>query len=272
VYKRLPFFLNGDEAGQFETLHRRYVKALGERAGVRVVSTATAHLPDASRRRVVVYVVQELVPEDAICHMATYRMSPADVGRLVMAILTETAKVFDLNRLHQGDMEVGFDSEMANWTLVGYDAAKGGLPDRFKLAYLDTNTPLMRRRGHEQLDPEPFLRAAPAPLLPFIRRAVLPEVMSRFYDFRRVTIHLISRFYDEGRVELVPSIVDAANWFFLAERREHHFRPITVDEVKRFHRWDALIWRTYLFLRRIDRRLCLIRRQPYPYILPVRRR
>lgn len=272
VYKRLPFFLSADEAGQFELLHRRYVKTLGERAGLKVAGTTTVHLSDASRRRVVVYIVQELVPEDSVCHMATYRMSPADVGRLVMAVLAETAKVFDLNRTHQGDLEVGFDGEMGNWAIQGYDAERGSLPERFRLAYLDTNTPMMRRRGHEQLDTEPFLRAAPGPLLPIIRRTVLPEILGRYYDFRRVAIHLVSRFYDEGRAELVPGIVDTINWYFLAERREHHFQPITVEAVKRFHRWDAFIWRTYLFLRRVDRRICFVRGRPYPYVLPARKR
>lgn len=272
VYKRLPFFLNGDEAGQFEALHRRYVRTLGERAGLRVAATSTVHLPDATRGRTVVYIVQELVPEDSICHMATYRMSPADVGRLVMGVMAETAKVFDLNRTHQGDLELGFDGELANWAILGYDSERGGLPERFKLIYIDTNTPMIRRRGQEQLDTEPFLRGAPSPLLPVIRRTVLPEILSRFYDFRRVGIHLVSRFYDEGRAELVPGIIDTINWFFLAERREHHFRPLTVEEVRRFHRWDTLIWRTYLFLCRVDRRMCFLRRRPYPYILPARRR
>ncbi len=272
VYKRLPFFFDGDEAGQFEMLHRRYVRTLGERAGLEVAATSTVHLSEASRRRVVVYIVQELVPEDAICHMATYRMSPADVGRLVMAILNETAKVFDLNRSHQGDLELGFDGELANWAIVGYDPDRGSLAERFRLTYLDTNTPMIRRRGQEQLDTEPFLRATPGVLLPVIRRTVLPEILARFYDFRRVAIHLVSRFYDEGRPELVPGMIDTINWYFLAERREHHFRHLTVEEVQRYHRWDAFIWRTYLFLRRVDRRFCRLRGRPYPYVLPARKR
>jgi hypothetical protein len=272
VYKRLPFFMTGDEAGSFEILHRRYVKTLGERAGLKIAATTTVHVPDASRRRVVVYIVQERLPEDTICHMATYRMSPADVGRLVMAVLGETAKVFDLNRTHQGDMEVGFDGELANWAIVGYDPDRNGLPDRFRLAYLDTNTPLMRRRGQEQLDTEVFLRGAPSFLLPVIRRTVLPEILGRFYDFRRVAIHLVSRYFDQGREELVPGIIDTINWYFLAERREHHFRPVTMEEVMRYRRWDTLIWRTYLWLSRIDRRLCFLRGRPYPYVLPARKR
>lgn len=272
AYKRLPYFISGEEASRFEALHGRYVKALTERTGVNVAATSTAHVPDASGRRIVVYVVQELVHEDCVCHMATYRMSPSDTGRLVMAVLNETAKVYDLNRAHAGEFELGFDSEMANWALIGYDPDRGSLPERPRLVYLDTNTPMIRERGQEQLDPEPFLRGAPGPLLPLIRRTVLPELFSRFYDFRRVAIHLVSRFFDEGREQLVPGMIDATNWYFLAERREYHFRPVTLEEVKRFHRWDRFIWRTYLFLRRVDRRLCQVRRRPYPYVLPVRRR
>ena len=272
VYKRLPVFLGTEDAGRYETLHRRYVKTLGERAGVRVASSTTVQLPDASGRYVVVYIVQDLLPEDTICHTATYRLSPSDVNRLVMAILGETAKVFDLNRVHQGELELGIDSETSNWALLGFDPDKCELPDRLKLVYLHTNIPFMRRHGVEQFDPEPFLRSAPSVLLPIIRRTFLPELLARFYDFRRVAIDLVAKIHQEGRSELVPGIIDAVNWYFLAERREHHFAPVTLEEVMRFHRWDAFIWRTYLFLRRVDRRIYLLRQRPYPYILPGRRR
>ena len=67
-------------------------------------------------------------------------------------------------------------------------------------------------------------------------------------------------------------MIDAVNWFFLAERRENHFQPVTVEEVRRFHRWDRFIWRAYTMLCRIDRRVRYAQRKPYPYILPTRRR
>lgn len=272
VYKRLPVFLGAEEAGRYEALHGRYVKTLGGRAGLRVASSTTVQLPDASRRYVVVYVVQDQLPEDTVCDMATYRLSGPDVCRLVMAILGETAKVFDLNRVHQGDLEVGINSKISNWALLDFDPDEGALPERPKLVYLHTNTPLMRRHGVEQLNLDPFLRSAPGLLLPVIRRTILPDLVGRFYDFRRVAIDLVAKIYQEGRSELVPGIIDAVNWYFLAERREHHFRPVTLEEVKRFRRRDSLLWRTYLFLRRLDRRACLLRRRPYPYILPSRRR
>jgi hypothetical protein len=70
----------------------------------------------------------------------------------------------------------------------------------------------------------------------------------------------------------VPGIIDTVNWFFLAERRENHFQPMRMEEVKRFHRWDRFVWRAYLFLCRADRRMRYLQRKPYPYILPARRR
>lgn len=268
VLKRLPVFRSEEEADRFEALHRRYVKTLGERAGVRVTPTTTLQVPDASRRFSVVYIVQEPLPEDAICHMALYKLPKPDVSRMLMGILHETVKVFDLNRVHQGDVEVGFDAELANWAMLGFDPDSGSLPERPKFAYIETCTPLMRRHGQEQLDPEPFLRAAPTVLHPLIRRMVLPDLLSRYYDVRRVAIDLVARIHKVGRPDLVPYAIDTVNWFFLAERREHHFLPITIEEIRRYYRWDALIWRMYLWMRRVDQRLCLIRRVPYPYILP----
>jgi hypothetical protein len=96
--------------------------------------------------------------------------------------------------------------------------------------------------------------------------------MSRYYDFRRMAIGLVGRFYDEGRHELVPGMIDAVNWFFLAERRESHFQPVTVEDVKRFHRWDRFIWRAFTLVCRVDRRIKYAQRKRYPYILPARRR
>jgi hypothetical protein len=270
AYKRLPMFQSEDEAERYVALHRRYVRALGERAGVRVASCAIAQVESPQNKHIVVYIVQEQVPDDAVCCQAIYRLSAADVGRLVLIALQETAKVFDFNQAHQGDLELGFDAEISNWAIIGFDPDRCTLSDRARLAYLDTSTPMMRRRGQEQLDPELFLRSAPSLLVPLIRRTLLQDVMGRYYDFRRVALDLVASFQKEGRGELIPSLVDTVNWFFLAERQEMHFAPITMDEIRRYHRWDALIWRLYLVLRRLDRAMCRMRGIHYPYILPHR--
>jgi hypothetical protein len=208
------------------------------------------------------------LPEDTIGHQAIYRMTPPDVGRLLLATLQETAKVFDFNHAHQGELEIGFDAQISNWAIIGFDPERCILPERPKLTYLDTSTPLMKRRGEEQLDPELFLRSAPSFLLPLVRRAFLPDVMSRYYDFRRLDI--VANFQKEGRRDLIPSMIDTVNWFFLAERQERHFKPITYEEIRRYYRWDALIWRVYLALRKLDRTICRLRGVEYPYMLPAR--
>lgn len=270
AYKRLPLFHRAGEAERYQTLQRRYVRTLGERAGVRVIPCTTAHIVDAVHGLTVVYIVHEQIPEDTIGNMAIYRMSVGDVNRLAMAILQETAKVFDFNRSHQGDLELGFNAQIAYWAIVGFDPERGSLPERFRLLYMDTSTPLMRRHGQEQLDPNLFLRNAPALLVPIVRRIFLPEMMTRYYDFRRVAIDLVANLQKEGRPDLLSSLVDTVNWFFLAERAETHFKPITVEELRAYYRWDATIWRVYYRLRKLERTWCRLRRRYYPYILPTR--
>ncbi len=272
AYKRLALFHTTNEAAHYEALHRRYVRALGERAGVRVIPCTTTHVVDAARGRVVVYIVHEQISEDTIGNMAIYRMPAADVNRLVLTVLQEVAKVFAFNQNRQGDLELGFNAQIAHWAIVGFDPERGSLPERFRLLYMDTSTPLMRRRGQEQLNPDLFLRSAPSLLVPIVRRIFLPEVMTRYYNPRRVALDLIANFLKEGRPDLISGLVDTVNWFFLAELEDMHFKPITVEELQSYYRWDALIWRIYLGLRKLERTFSQLRRRYYPHILPVRGR
>ncbi len=248
------------------------MRALGERAGVRVIPCTTTQIVDAGRGRVVVYIVHDQIPEDTIGNMTIYRMSASDVNRLVLAVLQETGKVFAFNQGHEGDLELGINAQIAHWAIVGFDPERGGLPERFRLLYMDTSTPLIRRRGQEQLDPDLFLRSAPAWLVPIVRRIFLPEVMTRYYSFRRVALDLVASFLKEGRSDLVSGLVDTVNWFFLAELEDMHFKPMTVEELRAYHRWNTTIWRIYLELRKLERTLCRVRGHDYPYILAGRTR
>ena len=75
------------------------------------------------------------------------------------------------------------------------------------LLYLDTSTPILRLNGVEQLNAELFLRSAPPYLAWILRLLFLQEVVTRYYDARKVTIDLIANFYKEQRPELVPELV-----------------------------------------------------------------
>ena len=119
------------------------------------------------------------------------------------------------------------------------------------------------------MDPELFLRSAPRTLAWILRSFFLQDVLDRYYDFRRVVIDLVANFYKEQRPDLVPDLLEAANEFFEEEMGELAIKPIEEKEVRDYYREDALIWRLYLNMRRLDCFLYTkVLRQEYPYILP----
>jgi hypothetical protein len=268
AYKRMPLFQTEQEAESYEALHREYVQVLQDRIGLRVAPSNTVRLVDERKDRVVVYIAQKKLPSEAIGHRAIHRVPPGDVRRLVLAVLRETARVFAFNRQHKGKLEVGVDGQISNWAVANLNPQAPGLDDEIELVYLDTSTPLVCQDGVEQLDPELFLRSAPSFLVWLLRLFFLEDVMTRYYDFRRVTVDLVANFYKEQRPDLVPELVDTVNGFFSAETREGRFEPITVDEVRAYYREDAWIWRLYLAFRKVDRSLHRLLGKDYPYVLP----
>ena len=220
AFKRMPMFRDEAEAQAYEALYHAYVRALTERIGLRVAVGDTVRVVDPVAGRVVLYIVQERLSSDAIGHRAIHRLPPSEIMRLARAVLLQCRLVFDFNREHRGVLELGLDGQLSNWAITACDPVAGALPPTVELVYLDTSTPLMRRDGREQLDPELLLRSAPSFTLWLLRRAFLPEVMTRYYDFRRVAMDLVANFYKEGRPELVPELVETVNRFFVDELRE----------------------------------------------------
>jgi hypothetical protein len=138
-----------------------------------------------------------------------------------------------------------------------------------RLWYLDTSTPLFRVEGVEQLDPELLLRSAPAFLAWILRWLFVQEVVDRYYDFHLVAVDLVANFYKEQRPELIPMVVETVNEFFAGEAGALGVKPIAEAEVRSYYREDALIWRLYLGMRKVDRFLRRrVLRGEYPYILP----
>ncbi len=166
---------------------------------------------------------------------------------------------------------MGFDGQISNWAVLGLDPAAPVLAgDEIELVYFDTSTPLLRREGEEQLDPELFLRSAPIFLAWLLKLLFLEDVMTRYYDFRQVAADLVANFYKEQRPELVPGLVHTVNTFFGTEFEDDTVEPITTDEVRSYYREDAWIWRSYLAARKLDRALHRLLGRDYVYILPGR--
>ncbi len=262
AYKRLPMFESEQEVESYEALYAEYVDVLRHRIGIQVVPSETVRVRNAIGRTIL-YIVQPRLSTGAIAHHVIHHLAPDDVRKLVLAVLNETQKVYDFNG---SELAIGFDGQISNWAVVGFDPAAPELGEPVELVYFDTSSPLTRKRGEEQLNPELFLRSAPSFLTWIIRLLFLEEVMTRYYDFRRVAVDLIANFHKEQRPDLIPGLVDTVNEFL--QVRESGFRPITVQEVKDYYREDALIWRVYLAFKKVDRMLQGFLGREYPYILP----
>jgi hypothetical protein len=127
---------------------------------------------------------------------------------------------------------------------------------------------LVRKGGQEQLDAELFLRSAPFFLVWLLRLLYLNEVLTRYYDLRRVALDLVANFYKEQRADLIPALIDLVNESFAAETQGGTFKPLTTQEVAAYYKQDAQLWSVYLAARRVDRFLHRLFGKEYPYILP----
>ncbi len=263
--KRMPMFRNEEEVGAYLALHEEYVTTLRD-IGIHVPETrlVTVKRP---RGGYAIYILQQRIPGGNIGNHLIRTLPREAAFTLVRRVLEETRKVYRFNAAHRGELELGFDAQISNWAVLNMPENATTLPDEIQLAYFDTSTPLLQRNGREQLNPDLFLRSAPSFMVWIIKLLFLEDVMTRYYDFRKVVLDLIANFYKEKRAEWIPALVDAVNEW-VKDWPEWHGSPYTVKEVRDYYREDAFIWRLYLAARKIDRRLHEWLRREYPYILP----
>ncbi len=268
AYKRLSMFRTEVEIDRYEALHREYLTTLQDRIGLSLVPSDTARIVDPDRGKIILYIAQKKLPSETIGNKAIHSIPPGEIDKLARAVLREFTKIFEFNRKNEQELAVGFDGQISNWAVAGFDSTTRRLPEPLDLFYLDTSTPLIRRNGKEQLNPDLFLRSAPSFLTWIIRLLFLKDVMTRYYDFRRVAVDLIANFYKEQLPDRIPALIEAVNACLAAVWAERAFSPITQKEVKVYYREDAWIWRTYLSFRKLDRSFHRLLGKEYPYILP----
>jgi len=270
AFKRMPIFRTTEEMDRYEYLYREYNRLLNDDIGIHIPESETVRIvPD--RGNMVVYIAQEKLPPQSICDRIITVIDDDSIIGLVTLILREMKKVWVFNT-SGGEQTVGFDGQISNWAIKGYEGPEPPrIDETTELYYIDTSTPLMSHNGVESLNPDLFLRSAPSFLVWLIKSFFLENVMTRYYDFRLVVVDLIANFYKEQRPDIIPSLIAAANSFFKREAAELQVTPITEKEVQSYYREDALIWSLYLTLRRVDRFIhTRILRKPYTYILPGR--
>jgi hypothetical protein len=255
AFKRLPLFADHSAATAYMQKYHEYSRWLTA-AGLSLPTHQTAVIA-VPGRPVSLYIAQEKLPADGFGHQLIHASTADELTLLIETVVAEILKIRSFNDSHRPALELAIDGQLSNW--VRPDGQRHAA-----LYYIDTSTPFFRINGVEQLDPELFLKSAPFFLRWILRLFFLQDVINRYYDQRQVFIDLAANLYKEQRPDLVPLVIDVIN-----RHQTSGQAPLTVDEVQKYYRGDRLIWRLFLFFRRIDRWLTtqLLRRR-YEFILP----
>ncbi|MBW1846057.1 MAG: hypothetical protein JRG81_09640 [Deltaproteobacteria bacterium] len=254
--KRMPLFIDRSSAEKYEKQYHEYCGLLGK-AGITLPEHETVIIDDVPDRPVTLYIVQEKLPENRLGHRLINQLGPEDFEKMIEKIVSDIAKIWAFNRTALPALELAIDGQLSNWVWV--DEKKG-----LTMYYIDTSTPLYRKEGNEQLDPELLLQSAPSFLRWLIRWLFLDDVMNRYYDQRLVYIDLAANLFKEQRPDLIPATMDIINRHINDSKG-----PLTFKEVEKYYKEDKLIWTLFLAFRRIDRWLTTkIFRKRYEFILP----
>jgi hypothetical protein len=203
---------------------------------------------------VVLYIAQERFPAECFAHRLIHSLEKGKAAALLEKIISEIEKVWKFNARSGPALQLAIDAQVSNWVWL-----KEG-----QILYIDTSTPLYRKNGVEQMDPELFLKSAPAFLRWLIRWLFLKEVMNRYYDPRLVYTDLAGNLYKEKASELIPQALRCVNRTLPAGHRS-----LDRKEVEKYYREDKRIWSVFLAFRRIDRWLTSkIFRKRYEFLLP----
>jgi hypothetical protein len=266
AYKRMPIFENMEEAERYRAVYNEYNDLLNE-IGITVPPYGSLIIENDDGQ-IVMFGVQKILDPASIAHKIIHSVTDDEIMLMVRLILREIKKTFDYNKKND-KLNIVLDAQISNWAVKGFDPEKPKITEKTEFFFIDTTTPLFKKEGVEQLDPELLLRAAPSFLLWIVRLLFVDDVISRYYDFHLSTIDLIANFYKEQRAELIPALIDLANDFFTTEAKDLDIEPITIKKINSYYREDVLIWRLWLFFRKVDRFIrTKITGKGYPFILP----
>ncbi|MCJ7682198.1 MAG: DUF6206 family protein [Candidatus Aminicenantes bacterium] len=255
AYKRMPLFRDVASAETYIGQYREYCGLL-RKAGLTLPEDGT-ELVDIPGRPVVLYIGQKLLPPERFGHKLIHTLDPAKARLLIEKAASAISRIWEFNKNSKPTLELAIDGQISNWVWLDNDP---GSP----LVYVDTSTPLFRKEGEIQLDPELFLQSAPSFLRWIIRRLFLEDVMTRYFDARQVYTDLVANLYKEQRPDLIPGALESINRFHLKDEA-----PLTAKEVEKYYKEDKTIWKVFLGFRRFDRWLKIrVQRRRYEFILP----
>ncbi|MFW9954930.1 MAG: DUF6206 family protein [Candidatus Thorarchaeota archaeon] len=267
AFKRMPLFDSQEQVAAYTKVYNRYHELLNQ-IGIDIPEYgATTVYTD--RKRIVLYLYQRKLHEESIGNKLIHSLPLDEVKKLVLAVLRELLKVWNLNSSNVDAVQVAIDGQISNWALKDYAPGIQVLGESPKLFYIDTSTPLFRVNDQEQLDVQLFLKPTPPGIRWVLKKFYLQEIVDRYYDFRKVMIDLIANFYKEQLSDMVPIITEVVNEFIMTEAMKYNLEPISVDEVEDYYKDDASTWKLYLRMRKAHRFIrSKVMRRYYAYILP----
>jgi hypothetical protein len=234
--KRLPR-MTGTQLSTYSEILSRYLYDLQAR-GVQPVDSAVFSVGSAPFTPYCVQPLQPLLLNDEL-RTATADTIDRRVRQLVGIIVGAV------------DGWLGLDGQVSNWAVDGHD-----------LVYIDVTTPLLRdAAGRNELDTDLFIASLPWALQGSVRRFLLDEILSHYYDPRAVLLDVAGNLHKERLPEVIEPLLAAANRVVSP--------PITADEALRYYRSDARMWELLQRLRRGDRWWQqTARHRQYPFLLP----
>jgi len=255
AFKRLPLFSNRAAAETYVQQYHEYCRLLIDAGlGLPDHQTCIIEPPD---RPVAVYIVQRKLPQERFGHRLIHAPAGAGTQTLLENIVSEIDRIRRFNQSARPALELAIDGQLSNWVWLENENGPATI-------FIDTSTPLFRKNGVEQLDPELFLKSAPAFLRWVLRMFFLNDVINRYYDPRLVYMDLAANLYKEQQPALIPLAVKIINTM-----GSENMTPLAEEEIAGYYRQDRMIWTLFLAFRRLDRWLTtkLFRRR-YEFILP----
>lgn len=238
--KRLPPFAGRAAYEAFAQVLRDYLVALAEH-GLDCVPTTVRVVEGGGQT--IGYVVQPRLAPDCLA-LEVLRAGDPAAGHPAIEAIVDAAITIPRERL-------ALDGQASNYAWVDG-----------RLLYLDVTTPLLfDERGRLRMDIDLLLGSLPAILRPGVRHLVVPGLMRRFRDPRAVLLDMLGNLIKDRLEGWLPVAIAVT-----AGRVDP---PLSVEDVRRAYRSDALLWEVLLRLRRIDRAWQHgVRRRAYPYLLP----
>ena len=267
AFKRMSIFEDDLELDRYVAAYEEYNQLLEQEIGLDLPPHGHAILRNPADRPIF-YIIQGKLSAHCIGNNAIHLLNRQGVSIFVERILRELLKLWSFNN-QQNEFQVSLDGQISNWAIDNFDPELLTIDKDTPLSYVNTSKPVYLHNGVEQFDPQLIFRITPRLLATIIRMFFLENVMTRYYDPRKVTIDILANFHKEQRADLIPELLFTVNSFFSEEGSELRIDPFGEKEIHDYYREDAFIWSFLSTARRFDRFLYLtVFRREYPYILP----